>query len=536
MKRISIFKTIISVSSYFYKSREPDGIHLTNKIKHALSVKNLSQNEIDIIKEEFSKVFESPELNFYNDKGEVINICSETLQVRKVFYLHGKDGTPLSKNGKINILSICCAIFMAFSELIIGNCPYNLGEIPPSLTVIENIIRKLPSTQKTNTDGYFVNVGYDKEVATILTPAKDTGKVAITDRKVLLDILNIAEKSKYKYIFLDINFERGINTKWDKLLFEKIKKMPRLSYATHVDNSVEYNLINDNYGNPKYAYNDYKASFVNSGFSKYEYVQDKGPSAALKMYEEINHKKLSSCGSFLFNDGSLLLNSPIIPIRESLIRAEQSNLEKSIPVNLFDWPALMGFDEEELIKDFENKIIIVGDFNKDVHDTYMGEQAGPFITYLAYKYLSEGKNKVPIILYLFLIVLFFFIIKSKLSNRAPTLNYKFLFRILWIKRLIKYLRICLNFVKHTFILWIKRLLEIKYLHICLNFVKHTFILWIKRLLEIKYLRICLNFVKHTFILSVICYIVYIFWGDVYNVLIPSIVISVVDNYKNIKYQ
>ena len=53
------------------------------------------------------------------------------------------------------------------------------------------------------------------------------------------------------------------------------------------------------------------------------------------------------------------------------------------------------YSEEEVINNLLNEqIIVVGDFDNDLHDTHIGEIPGPVLTLAAYKYLKAGKHEL----------------------------------------------------------------------------------------------------------------------------------------------
>ena len=55
------------------------------------------------------------------------------------------------------------------------------------------------------------------------------GNMVITDREKLLKLLTIAKAANnYRYIFMDVNFEEGINSPSDSALFQTIKSMDRI--------------------------------------------------------------------------------------------------------------------------------------------------------------------------------------------------------------------------------------------------------------------------------------------------------------------
>jgi hypothetical protein len=116
----------------------------------------------------------------------------------------------------------------------------------------------------------FINVSYDKQVVDYTYSGGNlTGKIDITNRETLLKFLQVAERiNNYKYIFLDIRFEKGINTPVDSALFDQVSRMRDISYSRHSD------IINkDDKSRDKSAINDYYSTILSS-FARYEFLQN----------------------------------------------------------------------------------------------------------------------------------------------------------------------------------------------------------------------------------------------------------------------
>ena len=84
-------------------------------------------------------------------------------------------------------------------------------------------------------------------------------------------------------------------------------------------------------------------------------------------------------------------------------------------------------DEEDWIYDTKDKIVVVGDFVSDLHDTYIGLQPGPYLIYLAYKELTTGKHLVSWPFICFMIIIYWLISMSILNRKTlwpyiPLLN------------------------------------------------------------------------------------------------------------------
>ena len=77
--------------------------------------------------------------------------------------------------------------------------------------------------------------------------------------------------------------------------------------------------------------------------------------------------------------------------------------------------------------DTKDKIIIVGDFVNDLHDTYTGLQPGPYLVYLAYKELAVGKHFVSwlficFMIFVYMIISMFILNRKTLWSFIPLFN------------------------------------------------------------------------------------------------------------------
>lgn len=378
------------------------------------------------------------------------------------------------KKSHAYIIASVAALLMTLAGVLIGNFRYSLADEVSFLCVGENLVRSWFGETNNCEDAYFVNVGYDKQVIDAQVSPLESGRMVITDRKVLLDFLNIAEHADYKYIFLDIRFEKGFETAYDSALFAKIAGMRDIVCAHH------YEPLKDEKGNqyngfeiadsallPKCAYNDYYTTVLSSNFTRYAYLQEGRPSIALRMYQDIDGKTVRQHGLLYCNDGTLCENCPYIPIKGG-VSAVTDTVTTAQYYNL--GPFLMTLPEQQLIEDMKGKIVVVGDFDEDIHDTYMSMQPGPYLTYLAYKYLAQGNNKVSIPVLIFLIPVYFLIVLYALLQRP---------------------------------------------------IKNLF------------LRVLAAFISYSLILTILCTIVFLLTGYAFNVMVPSLIISFISSMKDV---
>ena len=282
----------------------------------------------------------------------------------------------------------------------------------------------------------------------------------------------------YKYIFLDIRFEKGIETKIDSALFAQIAKMRDISYSIHSD--LENN---DKAISSKAAINDYYTTITSTNFTRYQFVQNKQQSVPLRIFtsvDTIHNKSIEQWGPFFYSDGKLCQNSPFMRIPEDFWVGHEENGHQ----NYFDLGPLLltTYDIEDWEIEMRDKIVIVGNFVDDLHDTYAGLQPGSYLVYLAYKELCNGKQFVSwsficVMLMTYILISFFILNRKTIWEFIPFF----------------------------------------------------------RNLKNKFVVLVMNLLGFSTVLSILTIIFYIFFNTTYNIFFPSLVFSLVSLYISYKY-
>jgi hypothetical protein len=243
-----------------------------------------------------------------------------------------------------------------------------------------------------------VNVTYDKSMAQVVDDFGDTiGRTAITDRHSLLKFLRIIEGAGYKEVFIDIRFPKYIDgstqytLKSDSVttaaLFSQIKKMRNTLVANHAGMEIEDSSLL-----VKSAIADYGVTIF-TGFARYEYLQDAGASVALRMYMDMDKRNIRSFG-FISSDGwRFCRNAQFVHIPKDVVSAQR--IEDDVEVQnypLLSSQVLRYYTPEEIRNIVHGKVVLIGDFDNDVHTTYAGNVPGPMLNYLAYRELHEGRH------------------------------------------------------------------------------------------------------------------------------------------------
>lgn len=294
-------------------------------------------------------------------------------------------------------ISIASALLIMFVCYIQNNIPYPYYDDIEHYSKLEYLKRKVCGEVRNDSDVVYINVAYDKKLVEYADPeiGMPEGNIDITDREKLYKFLTILHKEKlYKYVFLDVRFERGYDDKdslnektVDEKLYGLIANMSNIVVSHHGDINIADSLIY-----PKTARNDYFATITATNFVRYHYIEDGEESVPLRMYKEINRGKMSSLCGIYGTDGVLSYNCPFlrIPFQFPSKYDENGELQYlNLGTDVLD--VMSGEDIANLVK---GKIVIIGDMIEDVHDTYVGMQPGSYITYNAYMALVDGNNKV----------------------------------------------------------------------------------------------------------------------------------------------
>ncbi len=250
---------------------------------------------------------------------------------------------------------------------------------------------------------FCVNVAHDKALASYVDKyLVCRGNDVITSRDSLLKFLNLAAKSQCKYIFLDVRFSKRHQTEVDSALFATILSIPNIVVSNHCEDD-EYELA-DKKLKPATALADYGVTLT-TGFSRYEFLQDGEASVALKMYRDIDHGDIVKWHNLYFDKSTnhLCFNAPFIPIPRTLNRYKGENTVRYpyLGAQLFGY-----YTEKDLIDTMKGRYVLVGDFDEDLHGTYVGDVPGPMLSFLSYKFIKDGKHLFPLSLFLMTFVIY----------------------------------------------------------------------------------------------------------------------------------
>lgn len=374
---------------------------------------------------------------------------------------------------RITYASVLSVLTLVLSY-VASNIPFPAGENLNLLAWLEYGMQSCFGPQDDYEDVVFINVGFDKGVATAMNPDADEvlGTIAVTNRESLLGFLErIDSIGGYKYLFLDIEFRDRIYTAFDSALFSKIKSMDRIVIARHSDTPIADSTLLD-----KAALSDYYATIVSTNFTRYQFLQSTGESAALHIHNAIGGDPIAiHCGGLWYTKGDegLCYNCHFVTTFERF----DSQFDKAGENRWWNLTEDLKWEDDESLKEeFADKYVFVGDMVGDRHDTYLGMVPGLVISYRALQCLNQNQN------------------------------------------LVNWWLVLLSFVFCGFVFY--------------------YLIWMKPIVEIinirhKFTKIIFSFFGFGFILAFISAIFYVFFGVGLDVFVPSLLFSLVHFFKKI---
>ena len=323
---------------------------------------------------------------------------------------------------KLVLYSFISSLMLVITSYFANNSPIFTGESMIQYSIIQNFCEKI-GIHKTVSygDAVFYNVAYDKMLIPAISDEdkQDTlGVNVITDRQKLLRFLRLLNKTdKYKYIIIDLIFDRKDVSIYDDSLFHYISEMRDIVVANHLDiHFADSSLVLSR----KTGLVTFFTTSVTTNFGRFEFILNDNNSLPLTIYENLNpEKRMKRFGydrlSVYTIGGRLCQNACFLTFDNSFVETNiekfnekyytQSNkyinLGKFIDDPIYNDTMLLTLVE----KNTKNKNVVVGDFKGDIHDTYIGPIPGSIIMMRALATLEEEGN----IIHLLHITIWFFV-------------------------------------------------------------------------------------------------------------------------------
>ena len=312
----------------------------------------------------------------------------------------------MKTNVKRLTLAVLLSIVVILTSYFVGNTSYPMAGEKAALVKLNNWKSYLNLTHDSVPDDVLLlNVSYDKTMTPYQEEGLELGQIPITDRRKLLDFLTKARQAdNYKYIMMDVILERGIETAFDSALFHTIASMPRIVIPVHSDAPLQDSILY-----AKAANADYNITHDETNFTRFQFLNDGVPSMPLKMYEAQTGNTIEKHGPFYTCDGHLCSSAITLklPIKISGTYLEKGEGATNMRERSYLYLGADVLSVDSIVpvaEQIRDKIVVIGDFNNDVHRTYLGFQPGSVICLNAYYALQRGEHRVN---YLFTLFLFF---------------------------------------------------------------------------------------------------------------------------------
>ena len=223
---------------------------------------------------------------------------------------------------------------------------------------------------------------------------------AIVNRKYLTELFTLltANENQVKYVFCDVQFD--IPTPDDSAFIRSVSDLKDkfLSIDVYVNDSLSKNILGVRSATAS-IYLQKKAVYKIPYFGKY-----KEPLAPFKMYMDLNKGKVRKNFLFTWFSGKgITFNNQInnFPIRSSDFTGGEY-----VKIGLGELVSVLRVSPEVFKGYLQNRYLLIGDFENDIHSTYLNKQPGTLILFNAYLHLHLNRQILSvwylIILYIFL--------------------------------------------------------------------------------------------------------------------------------------
>lgn len=327
-------------------------------------------------------------------------------------------------------LSFLSALFLTVANYFANNQPVFTGESLSQYYWTHQICKWLGINKEVDYgEVEFFNVSYDKVVIPAIDEYEDTlGVNVVTDRKKLYDFLVLLDSSKnYRFVIIDLAFNKNDVTSYDDSLFSQILKMKNIVFAND-----GHDVSEQLYNKGKDALVDFFTTTAEKNITKFRLIDYNTGEKTIPLYVYgiLNNKTINRHGFFPFywySDSGKLCQNSIFPTFDDLFNDERDRdtikhqydeygYSSALYTNIGEFLKRVT-NREEIINELssltEQKIVVIGDFSKetfDRHDTYIGHsKPGALILTRVLQMLEEQKHIVSFGHTLAWFVVFFFI-------------------------------------------------------------------------------------------------------------------------------
>lgn len=304
--------------------------------------------------------------------------------------------------------AVIFALLLMLISYMAMNIQFPLSNEKTKLLIFENLKRGIMNSHDESQwqDSLFlVDVHYDRTMVFEYDSDFGTlpiGRIPVVDRGKLYNFLAFLKDScNYRYIVLDVLFDSKTSQASDTALYNLIASMRNIVVANSEEISLPACL------NEKTGFVGYGITVWETDFTKYPLLTATNEkSLPLKMYEDLTGRRLEKHGS-LYTDSGIARKSIFLTFDMEDV-FEMNYLGSSLVGDTLGdsiYPSRL--DKTNLKLD--GKYIVIGDFEDDMHRTFVGEMAGSLINFNAFVCLKNGHHRLTIWAFLAFFAIFFFL-------------------------------------------------------------------------------------------------------------------------------
>lgn len=211
------------------------------------------------------------------------------MKVNLEFIIMGKIINKINLKPKKIFYSILLGVVLTILNYELSDMPLFTGEDLNTLSIMQWITEKVTPTNvdKDLDKALFINTSHDKTLANVYDGSRYIGNTDITDRNKILRLLEKIDSVSYKYIILDIRFEKGVETSIDDSLFSYISHMNKIVVASHRNIQPASPILAN-----KSAKADFYSTIVSTNFLHYQFYPSNEPSMPAFAYQELTGKSI----------------------------------------------------------------------------------------------------------------------------------------------------------------------------------------------------------------------------------------------------
>jgi hypothetical protein len=238
-------------------------------------------------------------------------------------------------------------------------------------------------------DYLFINTAYDQALIKVETEYQDTGMLAITDRYMLSEFFEkMAEfGNKHQYILCDILFDQPSSA--DSLLNSSIQKCTRI--IAPIEYSSEKKELITPVINIQTAQADYITYEGLVSKVRLYAAESKSKTLPMVMYEDRNSVKVKATPVGLFYNRNYIPRSvyPRYFFDNESMKQHEMRLKHVVDILKLNGK---GFYESAI----KGKVIVIGNFSTDKHNTFVGPMPGSLVLFNTYLTLQAGYHMLGV--------------------------------------------------------------------------------------------------------------------------------------------